>query len=287
MKAFTGVYTALITPFTPDGAIDWQAFERLIEFQIAGKVDGLVIMGTTGESSTIDCEEHKKIIAESVRIANGRTQIIAGTGSNSTHEAIQYSVSAEKSGADALLQVSPYYNKPTQEGLFQHFSAVADAVSLPIILYNVPGRTGVNIETETILRLIKKYPEKIAGVKDASGNLDQVREVIAKTPEDFCVLSGNDDQNFEIINMGGDGAISVLSNIFPKETGKIVREKNAALAEKFSDFSHILFCEANPIPVKAVAAEMKLCENILRLPLTPLSEENKKQVMAEFEKVRR
>ena len=282
MKIFSGLFTALITPFTEEGEIDWDALYRLIERQIEGGVDGLVIMGTTGESPTLSEKEHIEVISKAVEKANGRTTIIAGTGSNCTREAITYSLAAEKAGADGLLIVSPYYNKPTQEGLFQHFSAIADATSLPIVLYNIAGRTGVNIETSTILRLVEAYPDSIVGVKDASGNLEQVRDVIARTPDSFCVLSGNDDQNCDIMEMGGDGAVSVLSNVFPEVTGEIIRTKNRRLAERYASFTKLLFCETNPIPVKAVLAEMGLCHNVLRLPLTPLSPNNRQKVMDAF-----
>ena len=286
-KFFTGVFTALITPFCKNGAVDWTAFEKLIEFQIAGGVDGILFLGTTGESPTISPAEHHKIIAEGVRLVGGRTRVLAGAGSNCTAEAIEYSWEAEAAGVDGILQVNPYYNKPSQAGLFAHFSAIAEAVKTPIILYNIAGRTGVNLETDTILRLIEAHPERIVAVKEASGNLDQVREVIEKTPENFAVLSGNDDQNLEILELGGDGVVSVLSNVFPAEVGRLVREKNVDLQREFSDFIGALFCETNPVPVKTILAEMGFCEEVFRLPLVEMLPENRAKLLAEFKKVQK
>ena len=214
MKKFSGVYTALITPFTKYGLVDAKAFKRIIEFQIAQGIDGLVPCGTTGESPTLSHAEHDRVIATTVEIANGRVPVIAGTGSNATSEAVRLSKHAETAGVDALLLVNPYYNKPTQKGLYLHFRTIADAVGIPCILYNIKGRTGVNIETDTLVKLANDCPN-IYAVKEASGSLDQMKDVIARSPEDFAVLSGDDNIAVDLIEAGGDGVISVASNLLP------------------------------------------------------------------------
>lgn len=291
-KVFSGVYTALITPFTASGLFDRNAFQKLIDFQIENGVDGIVILGTTGESPTVSPEEHIAIIASAVEIARGRTTILAGVGSNSTEEAIFYSQQAEAFGADALLHVVPYYNKPTQKGLYEHFFAIAHKTNLPILLYNIPGRTGVNMEIETLLRL-SEIPN-IQGVKEASGNVEQVRKSIEKLPNDFSVLSGNDDQNLDILKLGGDGTVSVLSNVFPRETKKIVdffREGDIAAAESLSnllaDFVDALFIETNPIPVKTMLAHLGMCEEIFRLPLTTMEPKNRERLLTLYESLQK
>ena len=280
VKQFTGTYTAIITPFNEQEEIDMPAFAKLVERQIAAGIDGIVVLGTTGESPTITPQEHGDLINETVKIVAGRTKVIAGTGSNSTAEAIHYSQVAKAAGVDCLLQVTPYYNKPTQKGLYQHFKAVAEAVDLPIILYNIAGRCGVNIATETVVKL-SQIPN-IVGVKEASGDLEQVKAVIAATPDDFTVLSGNDDQNLKIIKLGGDGAISVLSNIFPAKTKAYIDNKDEAAYQHLANLVDNLFIETNPIPVKTLLAEMGLCKEIFRLPMTIMEDENKKKLIASF-----
>ena len=285
IKNMQGLHTAIITPFNPDGSFDHKSFEKIINAQIDGGVDGILVLGTTGESPTISVEEHDEIIKIAVEITAGRTKVIAGTGSNCTQEAIDRSVHAEKVGADCLLHVSPYYNKPTQKGLYEHFQAVANAVKLPIILYNIAGRCGVNIETDTIIKLNKNY-SNIIGVKEASGNLNQIKEVIEKTPDDFLVFSGNDDQNLDIIKLGGHGAISVLSNAIPADMKRFIDlcldhnwEGAQIIHNKLTPLFQACFIETNPQPIKTLMAHLGYCEEIFRLPMTQMVEENKKELM--------
>ncbi len=271
-----GVYTALITPFTDLGTVDYQALEKIVNEQIDQGIDGLVPCGTTGESPTLSHEEHDRVIAQTVKYAAGRVPVIAGTGSNATTEAIRLSQHAEDSGADAVLLVNPYYNKPTQKGLYLHFKAIADSVKIPCILYNIKGRTGVNLETETLERLSCDC-SNIVAVKEASGSLEQMKAVIDKTEENFSVLSGDDNLALDLIKLGGDGVISVASNLFPKE---MVRMTHAALdgdwetADKlgqwFAPFFSACFIETNPIPIKTAMAHMGWCRESFRLPMCSL-----------------
>ena len=276
MHRYRGAYTALITPFTELGTVDYQSLERIVDSQIEAGIDGLVPCGTTGESPTLSHEEHDRVIAQTVKYAAGRVPVIAGTGSNATTEAIRLSQHAEDSGADAVLLVNPYYNKPTQKGLYLHFKAIADSVKIPCILYNIKGRTGVNLETETLVRLAQECGNIIA-VKEASGSLEQMQDVIESTEEDFSVLSGDDNLALELIRRGGDGVISVASNLFPSE---MVRMVHAALdgrwdeAERlgtwFSPFFSACFIETNPIPIKTAMARAGWCRESFRLPMCPL-----------------
>ena len=213
-NTFKGVFTAMITPFTEYNTVDYISLERLVDAQISAGIDGLVPCGTTGESPTLSHEEHDRVIAQTIRFAKGRVPVIAGTGSNATNEAIRLSQHAQDAGVDAVLLVNPYYNKPTQKGLYLHFKAIADSVSVPCILYNIKGRTGVNLETETLLRLEAECPNIVA-VKEASGSIDQMSSVIRTTEDDFSVLSGDDNLTLDLIRKGGDGVISVASNLFP------------------------------------------------------------------------
>lgn len=273
---FKGVFTALITPFTDYGTVDYAALERIVNFQIENGIDGLVPCGTTGESPCLSHEEHDRVIAQTIKFAAGRVPVIAGTGSNATNEAIRLSQHAEDAGVDAVLLVNPYYNKPNQEGLYRHFRAIADSVSVPCILYNIKGRTGVNLETDTLLRLVRDCPN-IYAVKEASGNLDQMTDVINRSPSDFIVLSGDDNLALELVRRGGDGVISVASNLFPKEMVSMVHaamDGDYATAEKiesyFSDFFKTCFIETNPIPIKTAMAHYGRCREIFRLPMCPL-----------------
>ena len=273
---FKGVFTALITPFTDYGTVDYAALERIVNFQIENGIDGLVPCGTTGESPCLSHEEHDRVIAQTIKFAAGRVPVIAGTGSNATNEAIRLSQHAEDAGVDAVLLVNPYYNKPNQEGLYRHFRAIADSVSVPCILYNIKGRTGVNLETDTLLRLVRDCPN-IYAVKEASGNLDQMTDVINRSPSDFIVLSGDDNLALELVRRGGDGVISVASNLFPKEMVSMVHaamEGDYATAEKiesyFADFFKTCFIETNPIPIKTAMAHYGRCREIFRLPMCPL-----------------
>ncbi|MEM5948505.1 4-hydroxy-tetrahydrodipicolinate synthase [Spirochaetia bacterium 38H-sp] len=280
-----GVYTALITPFNQDGTIDYGALRELVEFQIQEGITGLVPVGTTGESPTVSHEENLKIIEEVVKQAAGRVPIIAGTGSNCTQEAIDMTKRAKDIGADASLQVAPYYNKPNQEGFYKHFTSIADTCQLPIVIYNIPGRTGKNIETNTILKLAS-HPNIVA-VKEASGNLSQIMDIIREAPADFTILSGDDNITYPFITLGGHGVISVASNLIPGTMTKFI---SAALAGdiKTAKAEHYrllplfknLFIDTNPIPIKFA---MSLLKNLniretYRLPLCPLSQEKKETV---------
>lgn len=275
---FRGAGVAIITPFTEDG-INFDELGRIIEDQIAGGTDAIVITGTTGESATMTDAEHKSAIKYAVEKVAGRIPVVAGTGSNETDYAIQLSKYAEKVGADALLVVTPYYNKCTQKGLVQHYTAIADAVNIPIIMYNVPSRTGVNIQVPTYKKL-SEHP-RIVAVKEASGDLSQIAKIRHACGDDLAVYSGNDDQIIPILSLGGQGVISVLSNVAPRETHNICQlyfdgkvQEAAKLQIEFIDLIGALFCEVNPIPVK-VAMRMKgYNAGILRLPLSEMEPEH-------------
>ena len=273
---FRGAATALITPLTEAG-VDFDAFGRLIDWQIDEGIDALVIAGTTGEGSTLTDEEHREAIRFSVERAAGRVPIIAGTGSNDTAYAVDLSRYACEVGADALLVVTPYYNKATQKGLIAMYSAIADASTKPLILYNVPSRTGVNIEPATYLALAE-HPN-IAAVKEASGNISKIVETFALVGDKLDIYSGNDDQIVPLMAMGGLGVISVLSNVMPRQTSELCARffrgdvaGSAAMQMEYLPLINALFSEVNPIPVKAAMAAMGWCENVVRLPLTPMEE---------------
>lgn len=273
---FTGTYTAIVTPFK-NGKIDEPALEKLIKTQIKGGVDGIVPVGTTGESATLDYEEHIRVIELSVKIAAGKIKVMAGTGGNSTSEAIYLTQRAEKVGADATLQVAPYYNKPTQEGLFQHFHAVACATHLPVILYSIPGRCGIEIAVDTVNRLAHDSVN-IVGIKEAGGNPDRVSQLRAVLGPKFTILSGDDSLTLPFMSVGAHGVVSVASNVIPHEVARMVRtysQGNTSLALKIHDKYYPLFkdlfVETNPAPVKAALAMMGMMENEFRLPLVPIS----------------
>jgi 4-hydroxy-tetrahydrodipicolinate synthase len=273
---FTGTYTAIVTPFKK-GKVDEPALERLIKSQIKGGVDGIVPVGTTGESATLDYEEHIRVIELSVKLAAGKIKVMAGTGGNSTKEAIYLTQEAEKVGADASLQVAPYYNKPTQEGLFQHFHAVACATHLPIILYSIPGRCGIEIGVDTVNRLAHDSVN-IKGIKEAGGNPDRVSQLRATLGHKFTILSGDDSLTLPFMSVGAHGVVSVASNVIPHEVVRMVRafaSGNASLAlklhEKFYPVFKDLFIESNPGPVKAALAMLGMMEDELRLPMVPIS----------------
>jgi 4-hydroxy-tetrahydrodipicolinate synthase len=277
---FKGTYTAIVTPFK-DGKIDEASLERVIRAQIKGGVDGIVPVGTTGESPTVSFEEHIMLIEKAVEFANGKIKVIPGTGGNSTDEAVYLTKAAEHAGADGSLQVAPYYNKPTQEGLFQHFRAIAKTTKLPILLYSVPGRCGIEIAIETVERLAKECPN-IVGIKEAGGNADRVSQLRHSLGPKFDILSGDDSLTLPFMAVGGDGVISVASNIIPKEVSQMVRAfstGNAKGAQKihakyFSLFRN-LFVETNPVPVKAAMAMMGILQEQYRLPLVPMQKKNR------------
>lgn len=275
---FKGLATALITPTNPSG-VDYEKFGRLIDWQIEEGVDALVVCGTTGEASTLTDQEHRQVIAFAVERANKRVPVIAGTGSNETDYAISLTKSACQSGADACLVVTPYYNKATQKGLVKMYEMIADISEKPIILYNVPSRTGVNIEPATY-EILSKH-ENIVAIKEANGNLPKIVETVARVEGRVDIYSGNDDQIVPILAMGGAGCISVLSNVIPKRTREICTsffegdvKRSAELQCKYYKLINALFSEVNPIPVKAAMSVLGFCENYFRLPLTTMEEHN-------------
>jgi 4-hydroxy-tetrahydrodipicolinate synthase len=280
--AFSGCYTALITPFR-NGELDLPALRTLVERQILGGVAGLVPCGTTGETPALTTREWETVVTTVVETTQRRVPVIAGTGSNGTANTIERTRRAQELGADAALVVTPYYNKPTQEGLFQHFAAIANATEIPLVLYNVPGRTSVNMLPETVLRLTTV--PGIAAIKEASGSLDQASQILGEAPEGFAVLSGDDSLTLPIMGVGGTGVISVVSNIAPEAVSALT---DAALAGDYAtartihhalfDLCRAMFCETNPVPVKAAAALLGYCTPDVRLPLAPLSESAQRRV---------
>ena len=292
MNYIHGCITALITPFDKKGNLDKITLKKLIRRQIENGIHGLVPCGTTGESPTLSHKEHDKVIEITVREANGRVPVIAGTGSNSTLEAIRLTKAAEKSGADASLQVVPYYNKPTQRGLFNHFSQIALKTKLPIILYNIPGRSVVDLEIKTIVELAKKN-RNIIGIKEASGSIKKVKDIIKNCPKKFIVLSGEDSLNFSILKQGGKGFISVTSNLLPKECSDIYNnfisgeiKKSEKINNKLKRINEFLFIETNPIPIKFAMNHLKLCSNEIRSPLVNLSKKFSDKLTKEITKLK-
>ena len=280
MSIFKGAGVAIVTPMYENGEVNYDGFGKLIEFQIENKTDAIVVCGTTGEASTLTHEEHLDVIRYCVKAVNGRVPVIAGTGSNCTETAIYLSQEAEQAGADGLLVVSPYYNKATQNGLYTHFKMIAESVKIPVLLYNVPGRTGCNILPETVVRLCKDV-ENIVGVKEASGNISQIAHLAAISEGCVDVYSGNDDQIVPIMALGGLGVISVLANVAPKQTheicqdfldGKIAESRQKQLAAM--ELCNALFCEVNPIPVKKALNLMGMEAGPLRMPLTEMESAN-------------
>jgi 4-hydroxy-tetrahydrodipicolinate synthase len=280
---FTGTYTAIVTPFK-DGQIDEVALQRLIKMQIKGGVDGIVPVGTTGESATLDYEEHIRVIALSVKFAAGKTKVIAGTGGNSTKEAIYLTKEAEKVGADASLQVAPYYNKPTQEGVFQHFREVARRTKLPLILYSIPGRCGIEIGVDTVKRLAAEC-RNIVSIKEAGGNPDRVSQLRAALGPKFTILSGDDSLTLPFMAVGAVGVVSVASNVIPRGVSQMVKAFAAGkttgalkLHEKFYPIFKDLFIETNPVPAKAALALMGVIAEEYRLPLVPMAAANREKL---------
>lgn len=291
MAIFKGAGVAIITPFTDNNEVDYEKLGELIEYQIAEGTDSIIICGTTGEASTLTHEEHLECIRYTVEKVAKRVPVIAGTGSNATDTAIYLSQEAQKYGADGLLLVTPYYNKATQKGLIAHFSAVAESVNIPIILYNVPGRTGCNITPSTVAQLTKNV-KNIVGIKEASGNIAQVAEIMQLTGGEIDLYSGNDDMIVPIMSLGGQGVISVLSNIAPKDThdmvmkyleGDVVGSRELQL--KYFPLINALFCEVNPIPVKKAVNLMGFQVGALRMPLTELEPANAERLRKEMQAI--
>ena len=280
MSIFRGSGVAIVTPMHEDGAVDYEQFAELIEFQAANGTDAIIVCGTTGEASTLTHEEHLDVIKYCVETVAGRIPVVAGTGSNCTETAVYLSKEAQSAGADGLLLVSPYYNKATQKGLYAHFRAVAEAVDLPILLYNVPSRTGCNILPETVVKLCQDM-ENIVGVKEASGNITQIASLAALADGKVDIYSGNDDQIVPIMALGGLGVISVLANVAPAQTHEICQkffdgdvEGSHRMQLEAIELCQALFCEVNPIPVKAALNLMGKCSGALRMPLTPMEPSN-------------
>jgi 4-hydroxy-tetrahydrodipicolinate synthase len=277
-KKFHGAFTALVTPFTNNG-IDVAAYKKLIEWQIAEGIHGVVPCGTTGESPTLSTEEHEQVVKVCVETVNKRVPVIAGAGSNSTAEAIHMAQYAAKVGADAVLVVTPYYNKPTNKGIYLHYKAISEAADIPIILYNIAGRTGKNIEPDLMAKLAGI--KNVIGVKEASGNLEQMKKIREICPKDFLLISGDDALTLPIMEMGGVGIISVASNIAPRDVAGIVnafnkgdKAKAQELNKKLLPLVETLFVETNPIPVKTAASFMGLCSSAMRLPMCDMEEVN-------------
>jgi 4-hydroxy-tetrahydrodipicolinate synthase len=279
---FEGIFTALVTPFK-GGAVDEPALRELVERQVAAGVDGVVPCGSTGEAATLSPGEHCGVVELVVAAARGRVQVVAGTGSNNTREAIELTCHAKRAGADGALLISPYYNKPTQDGIVAHYAAVAREAAFPLLVYHIPGRTASNIAPATMARLADL--EHVVGVKEASGDLVQISQLIARCPEEFCVLSGDDALTLPMLAIGARGAISTTSNVAPAEMAELVRafrrgdlSRARALHYRLLPLMDALFCETNPIPVKAAVALLGLIGDEIRLPLTPVSEPNRERL---------
>ncbi|MCR5537746.1 MAG: 4-hydroxy-tetrahydrodipicolinate synthase [Lachnospiraceae bacterium] len=290
MAIFKGAGVAIVTPFHEDGSVNYEKLKELIDWQIANGTDAIIICGTTGESATLSEAEHEDVVRFAIRAVDHRVPIIAGTGSNATDTAIMLSKAAEEDGADALLLVTPYYNKATQNGLFAHYKAISDAVNIPMIVYNVPSRTGVNILPATMARMAREI-EHVAAIKEASGNISQIAQLAALVGDTCDIYSGNDDQIIPIMSLGGIGVISVLSNIAPQQTHDICQAyfdgdtaKAAKLQLEAMDLVGSLFCEVNPIPVKTAMNMMGMEVGPLRMPLTPMEPQNADRLRASMEK---
>ena len=266
---FKGLGIALVTPFKEDGSVDYQSLKRLVEYQLSNGADFLCILATTGETPTLTAEEKQTIKEMIVSLVQGRIPILMGCGGNNTAAIVEELKTRDFQGIDGILSVCPYYNKPSQEGLYQHFKAIANATSLPVVLYNVPGRTGVNMTAATTVRLANDC-ENIIAIKEASGNLEQVDEIIKNKPNKFDVISGDDSLTFPMVSCGAVGVISVIGNALPKEFSKMIRK----IHHRFIDLFSLLFVDGNPAGVKAMLSEMGFIENVLRLPLVPMRIKN-------------
>lgn len=280
MDQLKGLGTALITPFKEDRSVDYEALTRLLDTQLTGFVDYIVVLGTTGEAATMTDKEREEVRTFIRHYVNGRVPMVIGVGGNCTAAVCESLRTIDLSGFAAILSVCPYYNKPNQEGLYQHFSAVAEASPIPVILYNVPSRTGVNLLPETVMRIWEAHPDKIIGIKEASGNVEQIKRLIAlsqeprvKSQEPLLVISGDDGIACEIMEAGGAGLISVASNAFPEDFWHIVHDKDAQLQAKYAEMVRLLFAEGNPVGIKAILTQKGIIQNYLRLPLVPASRE--------------
>jgi len=291
MKAdsIKGLGTALITPFKADGSVDYEALKRLLDTQLTGFVDYIVVLGTTGEAATMTDKERAEVRTFIRNYVDGRLPLVLGVGGNCTAAVCEALHTIDLSGFEAILSVCPYYNKPNQEGLHQHFCKVAEASPIPVILYNVPGRTGVNLLPETVMRIYEAHPEKIAGIKEASGNLIQIKNLIDLANSKFkiknskfLVISGDDGIAAEVMEAGGAGLISVASNAFAEDFWHIVHDKDAVLQAKYAEMVRLLFAEGNPVGIKAVLAQKGIIENYLRLPLVPASPELQEKIKKEL-----
>lgn len=292
MNELKGLGTALITPFKADKSVDYDALARLLDTQLTGFVDYIVVLGTTGEAATLTTDEKREVRQFIVKYVNGRLPLVLGVGGNNTAQVIT-DLEAMRNELildfTAILSVCPYYNKPNQEGLFQHFCAVAEASPIPVILYNVPGRTGVNLLPETVMRIYEAHPDKILGIKEASGNIEQIKHLIALKNSlpfregagiGFLVISGDDGIACEVMEAGGAGLISVASNAFPEDFWHIVHDKDAVLQARYAEMVRLLFAEGNPVGIKAVLAQKGIIQNHLRLPLVPASNELQSKISA-------
>lgn len=266
-----GLGTALITPFKADGSVDYEALKRVLDTQLTGAVDYIVVLGTTGEAATMTENERAEVRMFVRKYVNGRVPLVLGVGGNNTAAVCESLKTMDLSGFEAILSVCPYYNKPNQEGLYQHFCKVAEASPVPVILYNVPGRTGVNLLPETVMRIYEAQPNKIAGIKEASGNVEQIKHLIDLAKGKLLVISGDDGIACEIMEAGGAGLISVASNAFPEDFWDIVHKKDQVKQAKYQEMIRLLFAEGNPVGIKAVLAQKGLIGNYLRLPLVPAS----------------
>ncbi len=287
-RYLSGSAVALVTPFARDGSIDTDALRRLVQFHLEAGTDIIITCGTTGESPTLSGEEQAKIIRTVKDEAAGKVMVAAGAGTNDTKHAVELAKNAEKAGAAALLSVAPYYNKPSQEGMYQHYRHIAEAVSVPIIIYNVPGRTGCNVTASTILRLARDF-ENIAAVKEASENISQISELLEERPAHFSVLTGEDSLILPFMAMGGDGAISVAANQIPQQIKQLIEavkrndlEEARSINRRYRKLLKLNFIESNPVPIKYALARMGMIEENYRLPLVPLSPENKKIIDQEL-----
>ena len=289
MKELKGLGTALITPFRADKSVDYEALARLLDTQLTGHVDYIVVLGTTGEAATMTDKEREEVRTFTRKYINGRLPLVLGVGGNCTAAVCENLRTIDLTGFTAILSVCPYYNKPNQEGLFQHFCAIAEASPIPVILYNVPGRTGVNLLPETVMRIYEAHPDKIIGIKEASGNIAQIKDLIAlsqesrvKSQEPLLVISGDDGIACEVMEAGGAGLISVASNAFPEDFWHIVHDKDAALQAKYDQMVKLLFKEGNPVGIKAVLTQKGIIQNYLRLPLVPASKELEEEIQKEL-----